>query len=49
MDESGSVLHDTLNLRVRWQGEDRYVPVVLELTRVGRRLLISRARVMLAR
>lgn len=49
VEETAGIIHVTLNLRVRTQDEERYVPVGLDLTRTGRRLVITHARVMLAR
>ena len=36
----------TLTLRVRRGGDERYVPVVLDVVRAGRRWAVTRARVM---
>lgn len=46
VEERGSTTVMTLTLRVRQGGEERYVPVVLEVVRAGRRPVVTRARVM---
>lgn len=46
VEERGSGVAITLTLRVRQGGEERYVPAALEVTRAGRRWVVTRARVM---
>lgn len=49
VEENGADASVTLTLKVQHHGETRFVPVLLEVTRSGRRLAITRARVMTAR